>query len=59
MEELGVRPDDDTVTRVERAFQNLGLDDKQKQLMEKYERKWKFIRFKGEQVRVKTRPAWD
>ncbi|KAK6123946.1 hypothetical protein DH2020_042291 [Rehmannia glutinosa] len=54
MEELGVKPDEDTVRRVSRAFKVLGQEDKQKLVMMKYKSKWKYIHFKGERVRVKT-----
>ncbi|KAK6124275.1 hypothetical protein DH2020_042027 [Rehmannia glutinosa] len=54
MEELGVKPDEDTVRRVARAFKVLGQEDKQKLVMMKYRSKWKYIHFKGERVRVKT-----
>ncbi|KAF8365017.1 hypothetical protein HHK36_032982 [Tetracentron sinense] len=58
MEELGVKPDEDTVRRVEHAFQKLGEEDKQKLVLKKYRSKWKYIHFKGERVRVRT-DAWD
>lgn len=54
MEELGVKPDEDTVRRIARAFEQLGEEDKQKQFLAKYQRKWKYIHFKGERVRVRT-----
>ncbi|XP_077254001.1 pentatricopeptide repeat (PPR) superfamily protein isoform X2 [Tasmannia lanceolata] len=59
MEELGVKPDEDTVRRVGCAFQKLGQEDKQKQLLKKYERKWKYLHFNGERVRVRSSPAGD
>ncbi|XP_057764211.1 pentatricopeptide repeat-containing protein At4g18975, chloroplastic-like [Salvia miltiorrhiza] len=54
MEELGVKPDEDTVRRIARAFEVLGQEDKQKQFLTKYQRKWKYIHFKGERARVRT-----
>lgn len=57
MEELGVRPDEDTVRRIASAFQRVGQDDKQKLVLKKYRSKWKYIHFKGERVRVR-RDAW-
>lgn len=57
MEELGVRPDEDTVRRIASAFQRVGQDDKQKLVLKKYLSKWKYIHFKGERVRVR-RDAW-
>lgn len=54
MEELGVKPDEDTVRRIARAFEVLGQEDKRKQFLMKYQRKWKYIHFKGERVRVRT-----
>lgn len=54
MEELGVRPDEDTVRRVARAFKALDQKDKQRLLIRKYGRKWKYIYFKGERVRGRT-----
>ncbi|PIA58442.1 hypothetical protein AQUCO_00500400v1 [Aquilegia coerulea] len=53
MEELGVKPDEDTVTRVAHAFQNLGDEDKQKLVLQKYLNNWKYIHFNGERVKVK------
>ncbi|KAL7108986.1 hypothetical protein ACP275_06G148000 [Erythranthe tilingii] len=53
MEELEVKPDEDTVRRVARAFEALGQKDKERLLMKKYQSKWKYIHFKGERVRVK------
>ncbi|KAL2473717.1 pentatricopeptide repeat-containing protein [Forsythia ovata] len=58
MEELGVKPDEDTIRRVARAFQMIGQEDKQRLVLSKYQSKWKYIHFKGERVRVRT-DAWD
>jgi hypothetical protein len=58
MEELGVKPDQDTVRRVARAFQKLGQEEKQKLVLKRYKSKWKYIHFKGERVRART-DAWD
>ncbi|KAG5520370.1 hypothetical protein RHGRI_033072 [Rhododendron griersonianum] len=58
MEELGVKPDEDTVRKVACAFQNLGQVDNQKLVLRKYLNKWKYIHFKGERVRVR-RETWD
>ncbi|XP_059632332.1 pentatricopeptide repeat-containing protein At4g18975, chloroplastic-like isoform X2 [Cornus florida] len=58
MEELSVKPDEDTVRRVAHAFQNIGQEDKQKLFLKKYQSKWKYIHFKGERVRVRT-DAWS
>lgn len=52
MEELGVRPDEDTVRRVARAFGRLGQEEKQKPFLKRYQCKWKYIHFNGERVRV-------
>ncbi|KAG6383426.1 hypothetical protein SASPL_156820 [Salvia splendens] len=54
MEELEVKPDEDTVRRIARAFEVLGQEDNHKQFLMKYQRKWKYIHFKGERVRVRT-----
>ncbi|XP_051115485.1 pentatricopeptide repeat-containing protein At4g18975, chloroplastic isoform X2 [Andrographis paniculata] len=54
MEELGVKPDEDTVRKIARAFEVLGQEDKQKLFLMKYQSKWKYIHFKGERVRVRT-----
>ncbi|KAJ8629015.1 hypothetical protein MRB53_024174 [Persea americana] len=59
MEELGVKPDDDTVKGVAQAFARLGQEDKQKQVLKKYEGKWKYLHFKGERVRMRTATTWD
>lgn len=53
MEELGVKPDEDTVRRVARAFQMLGQEDKQKLVLKKYQSRWKYIHFNGERARVR------
>ncbi|XP_039167004.1 pentatricopeptide repeat-containing protein At4g18975, chloroplastic isoform X3 [Eucalyptus grandis] len=52
MEELGVRPDEDTVRRIARAFGRLGLEEKQKLFLKRYQCKWKYIHFNGERVKV-------
>ncbi|MFQ6643800.1 hypothetical protein Gotur_017515 [Gossypium turneri] len=53
IEELCVRPDENTVKKVTRAFQELGEEEKQKLVLRRYMSKWKYIHFNGEQVRVK------
>lgn len=53
MEELGVKPDEDTVKRVARAFQKLGEEEKRKLVLKRYQCKWKYLHFKGERVRVR------
>ncbi|XP_022715684.1 pentatricopeptide repeat-containing protein At4g18975, chloroplastic-like isoform X1 [Durio zibethinus] len=53
MEELHVRPDENTVRKVAHAFKELGLEDKQKLVLRRYLSKWKCIHFNGERVRVK------
>lgn len=58
MEELNVKPDQDTVRRVARTFQKLGQEEKQMLVLKRYQSKWKYIHFKGERVRVRT-DAWD
>ncbi|XP_050370565.1 LOW QUALITY PROTEIN: pentatricopeptide repeat-containing protein At4g18975, chloroplastic [Argentina anserina] len=57
MEELSVKPDEDTVKRVARAFQVLGQEDKRKLVLRRYGCKWKYIHFEGERVKVRTN-AW-
>ncbi|KMS96675.1 hypothetical protein BVRB_8g200950 [Beta vulgaris subsp. vulgaris] len=59
MEELGVKPDEDTVKRVARAFEKLGQEDKKDLVIQKYGCKWKYIHFKGERVKVKRHPFVD
>ncbi|KAI3933817.1 hypothetical protein MKW92_042459 [Papaver armeniacum] len=58
MEELGVKPDEDTVKRVARAFQELGQEEKEKLFVNKYQCKWKHLHFNGERVKVK-RDGWN
>ncbi|RZC65546.1 hypothetical protein C5167_009233 [Papaver somniferum] len=58
MEELGVKPDEDTVKRVARAFQELGQEEKEKLFVNKYQSKWKYLHFNGERVKVK-RHGWN
>ncbi|ONM58205.1 Pentatricopeptide repeat-containing protein chloroplastic [Zea mays] len=53
MEELGVRPDKDTVRRIGKAFVASGQEEKEKHVLEKYLKKWKYIHFNGERVRVR------
>ncbi|KAK2642641.1 hypothetical protein Ddye_024404 [Dipteronia dyeriana] len=53
MEELGVRPDEDTVRRIARAFRKLGQEEKRKLFLKKYQCKWKYMHFNGERVRVR------
>ncbi|TVU38693.1 hypothetical protein EJB05_12077, partial [Eragrostis curvula] len=53
MEELGVRPDEDTTRRIGKAFVSLGQEDKQQFVQGKYLKKWKYIHFNGERVRVR------
>nr|XP_023885025.1 pentatricopeptide repeat-containing protein At4g18975, chloroplastic-like isoform X1 [Quercus suber]XP_023885026.1 pentatricopeptide repeat-containing protein At4g18975, chloroplastic-like isoform X1 [Quercus suber] len=54
MEELGVKPDQDTVRRVAHAFQKLGQEEKQMLVLKRYQSKWKYVHFKGERVRVRA-----
>lgn len=58
MEELGVKPDEDTVQRVARAFQKLGEEEKRKLVLARYQCKWKYIHFTGERVKVR-RDVWE
>ncbi|KAH0985469.1 hypothetical protein GBA52_012646 [Prunus armeniaca] len=58
MEELGVKPDEDTVRRVARAFKELGQEENKTLVLRRYQCKWKYIHFKGERVKVRTN-AWD
>lgn len=53
MEELGVKPDEDTAKKVARAFQQVGEKEKQQLVLKKYLSEWKYIHFKGERVRVR------
>lgn len=53
MEELRVRPDENTARKVALAFQEVGQEDKQKLVLRRYLSKWKYIHFNGERVRVK------
>ncbi|VVB12501.1 unnamed protein product [Arabis nemorensis] len=53
MEELKVRPDEDTARRVARAFRVLGQEEKQKLILRRYLSEYKYIYFNGERVRVK------
>ncbi|KAF8031001.1 hypothetical protein BT93_D0249 [Corymbia citriodora subsp. variegata] len=52
MEELGVKPDEDTVRRIACAFQRLGQEEKRKLFLKRYQCKWKYIHFNGERVKV-------
>ncbi|KAF7840386.1 pentatricopeptide repeat-containing protein [Senna tora] len=59
MEELRVKPDEDTVRRVARSFGKLGQEEKKKLVIKRYGLKWKYIHFNGERVRVRTDAAWE
>lgn len=48
-----MKPDEDTVRRISRAFHKLGQEDKRKQVIQRYGLKWKYIHFNGERVRIK------
>jgi hypothetical protein len=48
-----VRPDEDTTRRIGRAFKTSGQEDKQQIVLDKYLKKWKYIHFNGERVRVR------
>lgn len=58
MEELGVKPDEDTTKRVAHAFRKQGQEDKHKEVLKRYLGRWKYIHFNGERVRVK-RALWN
>ncbi|XP_010434475.1 PREDICTED: pentatricopeptide repeat-containing protein At4g18975, chloroplastic [Camelina sativa] len=53
MEELKVRPDEDTARRVARAFRELGQEENRKLILRRYLSEFKYIYFNGERVRVK------
>lgn len=53
MEELGVKPDEDTVKKVARTFCKLGEESKQKLVLRKYLNNWKYIHYNGERVKVR------
>ncbi|XP_042445667.1 pentatricopeptide repeat-containing protein At4g18975, chloroplastic-like isoform X1 [Zingiber officinale] len=59
MEELGVTPDDDTVSRIGRAFEILGQNDKRDLLFKRYKCKWRYLHFKGEHVRVRSTETYN
>ncbi|KAL9321036.1 hypothetical protein ACSQ67_012875 [Phaseolus vulgaris] len=59
MEELRVKPDEDTVRRVARAFTELGEEEKRKLVTRRYGIKWKYIHFNRERVRVRTEAYED
>ncbi|CAI8596239.1 unnamed protein product [Vicia faba] len=54
MEELRVKPDEDTVRKVTSALRKLGQEEKRKLVIKRHGLKWKYIHFNGERVRVKT-----
>ncbi|CAL0308994.1 unnamed protein product [Lupinus luteus] len=59
MEELRVKPDEDTVKRVGSAFIKLGQEEKRNLVIKRYGLKWKYIHFNGERVRVRREEAWQ
>ncbi|XP_027336264.1 pentatricopeptide repeat-containing protein At4g18975, chloroplastic [Abrus precatorius] len=58
MEELHVKPDEDTVRRVASAFRKLGQEEKRNLVIKRYGLKWKYIHFNGQRVRIRTE-AWE
>lgn len=59
MEELQVKPDEDTVRKVASAFRILGQEEKRKLVIKRYGLKWKYIHFNGERVKVRTHASED
>ncbi|CAH8345348.1 unnamed protein product [Eruca vesicaria subsp. sativa] len=59
MEELKVRPDEDTARRVARAFKELGQEEKRELVLRRYLSEYKYIYFNGERVRVKRYSSED
>ncbi|CAL9226009.1 unnamed protein product [Arabidopsis halleri] len=59
MEELKVRPDEDTARRVARAFRELGQEENRKLILRRYLSEFKYIYFNGERVRVKRYSSQD
>ena len=59
MEELGVKPDEDTVRRIGKAFQSLGQEDNRQLLFRKYQKKFKYLHFNGERVRVRISHGFE
>ncbi|PHU26011.1 hypothetical protein BC332_04343 [Capsicum chinense] len=57
MEELGVKPDEDTVRRVARAFQMLGQEDKQKLVLKRDEYYTREESSYGNFIRIEMRNA--
>jgi hypothetical protein len=58
MEELRVKPDEDTVRKVTSAFKKLGQEEKRELVIKRYGLKWKYVHFNGERVRVRTQ-TWE
>ncbi|XP_042443441.1 pentatricopeptide repeat-containing protein At4g18975, chloroplastic-like isoform X2 [Zingiber officinale] len=59
MEELGVTPDNDSVTRIGRAFEMLGQNDKRDLLFKRYKSNWRYLHFNGEHVRVRSTETYN
>eukprot|EP01018_Ginkgo_biloba_P011340 Gb_19591 [translate_table: standard] len=55
MEELGVKPDEGALKKIARAFLKMGYEDKHDEVLRKYRGKWEYLRFKGEQVRIRAK----
>ncbi|KAH9323322.1 hypothetical protein KI387_017961, partial [Taxus chinensis] len=53
MEELDIKPDEGTSKKVAYALQRMGFEDKHNKVLRKYGPKWKYLRFNGEQVRIR------
>ncbi|CAI9106136.1 OLC1v1005206C1 [Oldenlandia corymbosa var. corymbosa] len=56
MEQLEVKPDQDTLIRIARAFDELGQTEKKIRVLNKSQGKWKYVHFNGERVRVRKDP---
>ncbi|KAH7387393.1 hypothetical protein KP509_16G020800 [Ceratopteris richardii] len=56
MEDLRIRPDGDTLKVVKVAYKQIGQPEMQQSLNAKYHPAWKYLKYKGERVKVRLRP---
>lgn len=55
MKKLKMKPDKDSLEMVKEVYRQLGLPEKQVELMEKYPPAWRYYTFKGKTIKVRAR----
>lgn len=59
MEKVGVKPDEGTLQRVGEVCVQLGMPEKQEELISKYPPTWKYYYAKGKRIRVPAMQAME